>query len=78
MARAEPDRALGNVLRRLRNESGLSQESLAYRSGITTPTLARIELGQSSPAYTTVSAIAQALGVSMQDVVAQVEAEHQR
>jgi transcriptional regulator with XRE-family HTH domain len=69
-----PDPALASVLRRLRVERGTTQEALAYRSGITTGSLARIELGQASPAWTTVREIATALDVSMVELAAEVEA----
>lgn len=69
-----PDPALAAVLRRLRVERGTTQEALAYRSGITTGSLARIELGQASPAWTTVRQIAVALDVSMAELAEAVEA----
>jgi transcriptional regulator with XRE-family HTH domain len=69
-----PDPALAAVLRRLRVERGTTQEALAYRSGITTGSLARIELGQASPAWTTVRQIALALDVSMAELAKAVEA----
>jgi len=70
----EPDPALASVLRRIRLERGATQETLAYRSGITTGSLARIELGQASPAWTTVRRIAAALEVTMVELAAAVEA----
>jgi transcriptional regulator with XRE-family HTH domain len=69
-----PDPALAAVLRRLRLERGATQEALAYRSGITTGSLARIELGQATPTWTTVRQIAQALEVSLVELAAAVEA----
>lgn len=69
-----PDPTLAAVLRRLRMERGATQEALAYRSGITTGSLARIELGQASPAWTTVRQIAMALEVSMAEIAEAVEA----
>jgi transcriptional regulator with XRE-family HTH domain len=68
-----PDPALAAVLRRLRVERGATQEALAFRSGITTGSLARIELGQASPAWTTVRQIATALDVSLVEIAAAVE-----
>jgi transcriptional regulator with XRE-family HTH domain len=59
------DPALAAVLRRLRVDRGLSQESLAHRADISYTTLAKIELGRSAPAWATVRAIAQVLGVTM-------------
>ena len=69
-----PDPALAAVLRRLRVERGTTQEALAYRSGITTGSLARIELGQASPAWTTVCQITRALDVTLVELAAAVEA----
>jgi transcriptional regulator with XRE-family HTH domain len=69
-----PDPNLAAALRRLRLERGTTQEALAYRSGITTGSLARIELGQASPAWATVRQIAAALEVTMVELAAAVEA----
>jgi transcriptional regulator with XRE-family HTH domain len=74
-AATEPDKALATVLRRLREQHELSQETLAYRASITTGSLARIELGQSSPAWATVRQIAQALDTTLAELGAAVEAE---
>ncbi len=68
-----PDPSLATVLRRLRVERGTTQEALAYRSGITTGSLARIELGQASPAWTTVRLIIAALDVSLVELATAVE-----
>jgi transcriptional regulator with XRE-family HTH domain len=69
-----PDPALAAALRRLRVEHGTTQEALAHSSGLTTGSLARIELGQASPAWATVRQIAEALGVSLVELAAAVEA----
>lgn len=68
-----PDPILAALLRRLREERGLSQEALAYKAGITAGSLGRIELAQSSPAWATVRQIAKALDVTLVELVAQVE-----
>ena len=73
--RSRPDPELGKVVRRLREQRGESQEGLAYRAGITSGALARVELAQSGPAWATVKDIAEALGVSMAELAAQIEAE---
>jgi transcriptional regulator with XRE-family HTH domain len=69
------DQQLAAALRRLREERGLSQEVLAYQAQLTSGSLARIELGQSSPEWSTVRRIAAALGMSMVDLAARVERE---
>jgi transcriptional regulator with XRE-family HTH domain len=68
-----PDPILAALLRRLREERGLSQEALAYKAGITAGSLGRIELGQSSPAWATVRQIAKALDVTLADLATEVE-----
>ena len=70
-----PDHALAAALRRLREERGLAQEALAFRSGVSTGAIARIELGQSSPAWVTVRALTEALDVTLAEFGAAVEAE---
>ena len=70
-----PDLALAAALRRLREDRGLAQEALAFRSGISTGAIARIELGQASPAWVTVCSIAAALDVSLVELAKAVEAE---
>lgn len=69
------DPALGAAVRRLREERGLSQEALAYRAGTTYGTINRLELAQSAPAWATVCAIAEALGVKLVELAAAVEAQ---
>ncbi len=69
MSRApSPDPALGPVLRQLRESRGLTQEALAFRSGVSISSLGRIELGRTSAAWATVVQLAHALGVSMADL----------
>jgi transcriptional regulator with XRE-family HTH domain len=70
-----PDPALAAVLRRLRAERGESQEAVAYRSGLSSGSYARIELAQSAPGWDTVRSIAKALDVSMGDLGKAVDRE---
>lgn len=72
-------RRLGDVLRQLRNERGLSQESLAYQAGITKNQLQLIEAGRASgrkeevgpsnPRMATLSGLADILGVTVADLL---------
>ncbi len=71
---AQPDPILGEVLRRFRESKGLTRERAAFVSGVTVGALARIELGQSAPAFATVRRVARALGVTLVEVVVAVEA----
>lgn len=70
-----PDPALGAAVRQLREARGLSQEALAYRAGTTYGTINRLELAQSAPAWATVRAIADALGIKLVELAAAVEAQ---
>jgi DNA-binding XRE family transcriptional regulator len=56
---------LGKRLQKLRAGAGLSQAELAKRSGLDRVTIARIELGEHSPRYATLLALAKGLGVDV-------------
>jgi transcriptional regulator with XRE-family HTH domain len=68
-----PDAELAATLRRMREERGVSREALAFRAGITTGALARIELAQAVPRWGTVRGLAMALDISMVELSAAVE-----
>lgn len=57
---------LGERLKRLRREAGLSQEVLAKRSGISRVTIARLEAGEQDPHYATLRALARGLGLPLE------------
>ena len=61
---------LGRRIREQRQAAGLSQQELAQRSSIGRVTLARVESGKQSPRFNTLSAIAAALGVAVDDLLA--------
>lgn len=67
------DPALAAALRRLREARGLSQEAVAHQAGVSYTTLAKIELGRSGPAWETVRRIADALGITLLELAAEVE-----
>jgi transcriptional regulator with XRE-family HTH domain len=67
------DKSLGSALRRAREQRGVSQQVLAVQAGVTTATLGRLETGQSDPAWSTVRAIADALEISLRDLIEAVE-----
>jgi len=71
--RVPADQALACALRRLRQDSGSTQEDVAYNAGITVAALARIERGKTTPRWTTVRRIVSALNVSLAELVAAVE-----
>jgi DNA-binding XRE family transcriptional regulator len=65
----KPDLALAKTLRSLGEERGITRENAAHAAHLTTSSLARIELGQADPRWTTVQDIARALGVPLRDVI---------
>jgi transcriptional regulator with XRE-family HTH domain len=70
-----PDPVLAAVLKRLREDRGLTQEALAFKSGVSISSLGRIETGRTSAAWTTVVQLADALGVSMGELGSAVDAD---
>jgi|GEM_PF-2837047 len=72
MARARAE-TVGGVLRRAREDRGLSREALALKATVTIGTLARLELGQSDPAWSTIVAVADALDLKLSALGALVE-----
>jgi DNA-binding XRE family transcriptional regulator len=77
MPRATIDPSLGPVLRRLRQERELSQETLAHLAGLTVASYINIELGRSAPGWWTVRRIAKALDVPLGELATAVEADDQ-
>ncbi|HXN38212.1 MAG TPA: helix-turn-helix transcriptional regulator [Solirubrobacteraceae bacterium] len=74
MARTStPDPALAATLRRMREERGITREALAFKTGITTGSLARIELGQSVPGWGTVRLLVKALDITLAELGEAVE-----
>ena len=67
----------GWLLRRLRQEAGLSQEALAERSGLTARAIRNLEYGRSSPRTASTRRLALALGMEGPAVLAfEAAAEH--
>ena len=71
--REQPDPALAALLKRLREERGVTQEQLAFEAGITSSALSRIERAVNSPGWTTVTRIAKALDVSLVRLASDLE-----
>jgi transcriptional regulator with XRE-family HTH domain len=61
-------RGLGERVRTCRHERGLTQEALAESLDLSVAYVSLIERGGRNPPYTTVVAIAHALGVSTRDI----------
>jgi transcriptional regulator with XRE-family HTH domain len=62
-------RLVGRNLKLLRTAKGLTQEELAVKSGFSQQFLSGIERGKRNPTIVTLYEIAQALGVSHEDLV---------
>lgn len=63
-------RKFGEHVRALRHERGLTQELLATELSMSVAYLSLIERGRRNPPFTTVVAIADALGVSARELAA--------
>lgn len=66
----------GEVLRRHRSEKNISQEELAFLSGVDRTFVSRLERGIRQPTITTVIGIGQALGVPAADLVRETEDQY--
>jgi transcriptional regulator with XRE-family HTH domain len=74
MARSlPPDPDLGQALRRLRQERDLTQEGVSHAADLTLGAYGRIERSEVAPAWPTIRAIARGLGVTMQELGAEVD-----
>ena len=61
-------------LQKLRHDAGLSRAQLAARSGLHVNTLAKLEAGRTSATLTTVTALAQALGIALSELWPETQA----
>ena len=71
--RHEPQEALGQAIRQLRDERGLKQKELARAADMDVTAISHIERGRSNPAWGTVKRIATALDVPVSEVAARAE-----
>jgi len=65
----EPQPALGAAIRELRAKSGCTQEEVAQKAGVTVAHLSGVERGYANPKWGTVERIADALNVSLGELV---------
>lgn len=63
---------LGALLRELRRAQGLTLVQLAARSGLSHPFLSQVENGRARPSFTSLSAIAAALGSSQFEIFSEI------
>ncbi len=69
---------LASLLKRLREERGITQEQLAFDADMTASALSRIERGLNSPGWMTVRRLAQALDVTLVTIAREVEGARSR
>lgn len=70
-------KVFGKTLRTLRTQRHLTQEELAFESGLDRTYISLLELGHSSPTLDTLYALSGALGISLVDFALQIEAAMQ-
>ena len=66
-------RIMGTVIRRLREERGLTQDVLSGLAGVARSQLALIEAGGACPQIDTLWRIAEALGIRLSELIRTVE-----
>jgi transcriptional regulator with XRE-family HTH domain len=71
--RADPQAALGEAIKRLREDRGLSQEAVALAADVHQTWISRLESGTLNPSWGMVSRVAIALGVQVSDVAKAAE-----
>lgn len=69
----EPEVAFGIVLRELRKQRELSQETLAHESGLERNYVSLLELGKNSASIKTLFKLAPTLGISVSEMLQRVE-----
>ena len=65
--------AFGTALRRFRHQRQLTQEQLAWNSGIDRTFISELELGKKEPGLVTIFILAGALAISSATLLAEVE-----
>jgi DNA-binding XRE family transcriptional regulator len=60
---------VGEHIRALRLDAGMTQETVALNAGLDRPSLVNIEAGKQAPSVDTLIRIAAALGVDLRDIV---------
>lgn len=71
--RADPQIVLGEVIKQLREDRGLSQEAVALAADVHQTWLSRLECGTLNPAWGMVARVSDALGIEVSDVAKAVE-----
>jgi transcriptional regulator with XRE-family HTH domain len=69
----QPDVALAELIKQLREDREITQEQLAFEAGITASALSRIERAINNPGWLTVRRIVDALDVTLVQLAQQIE-----
>jgi transcriptional regulator with XRE-family HTH domain len=69
------DKAFGKVVKRLRTERSLSQETLAFEADMHRTYISQLERGLKSPSLRTILKLAQVLAVDLKTLMGLVEEE---
>ena len=72
-SRTDLNTAFAEVLRQLRERAGLSQETLAAKSGLDRTYISLLERGQRQPTLKTLARLAEALNTSLAALAKRVE-----
>ena len=68
-------KAVGKVIRQLRKQQGLSQETLSYKSGFDRTYISQLERGKYSPKLENILDMCQTLDIKFTDFAAMLENE---
>lgn len=68
-----PEKAFGEVVREVRNQRGMSQEKLAFSSGLDRSFVSQIERGVQSPTITSIFLLGNALSMPVSQMMLLVE-----
>ena len=75
MAEEELTKRFGNLVRRLRQEGGYSQEDFSFKVGLHQTYVSSIERGQRNVTIQTADRIARALGTTLTDLFGELDRE---
>lgn len=71
--KSDPQPGLGQAIRELRLEKGLTQEELAHRADLHPTWISHLESGRVNPVWANVKKLARALDTSLSDLAARAE-----
>jgi transcriptional regulator with XRE-family HTH domain len=76
MTKALPaDPALAAAIQQLRHQAGLTQEDLAFASGLTIASVSRVECAITNPNWTTIRCLTTGLGITLHQLTTTIEAQ---